>query len=183
MKTILLICLICSASIGYAADDIQSMRNKTLTKLQSNHRSAEINLGEYVSGRVSKQYPGYEINAYCEGSFKNEGGSEYLLGIVDPISGEGEYVVLFEDVSTRIAKFSLAPTWQESLPDVKCFSYMGAKRLDSTIKNSESISGQINPLNHFDVACVAPYHSHNAYTCYSYSIKNRSFLGVGGWTN
>jgi hypothetical protein len=172
-----------AASIGHATDNIQAIREKALLELQSNHRSAEIGLGKHFLARFEQHYAGYKINSYCDGSFKNEGESEYLLGIVNPTNGEGEYLVLFGDANIRIAKFTLAPTWQESLPDVKCFSEMGAKRRNATIKHSESISGQIAPVNHFDVACVAPYNTHSAFTCYTYSAKQNGFLGIGGWSN
>ena len=175
--------MVWAASIAHAADVTPSTKDKALIELEANHRSSEINLGKHFLTRFQKQYASYKINSYCVGSFKQEGEFEYLLGIVNPINGEGEYVVLLGDTNTRIEKFTLAPSWQESLPNVKCFSDMEAKRLNSTIKNSESIAGQINPLNHFDVACVAPYNSHKAFICYSYSIKKSGFLGVGGWTN
>ena len=184
MKNILLICLVSvAASVGHAADNTQSIKEKALQELASNHRSAEINLGKYFLARFERQYTGYKINAYCVGSFKQEGAYEYLLGIVNPASGEGEYVALLGDTNTRIEKFSLAPTWQENLPEVKCFSAMEAKRLNTTMQNSESISGRINPPHYFDIACVTPYISHNAFTCYAYSAKHRGFLGAGGWKN
>lgn len=183
MRIILLIGLMCVALIGYAADDTQSTKEKTLVELKSNHLSSEINLGTHFLTRFHKHYAGYEINSYCVGSFKKAGEFEYLLGIVNPKNGEGEYVIFLGDTVEKIEKFSLAPTWQENLPEVKCFSEMGVKRLNATIKNSESIVGRINPQTHFDVACIAPYSSHNAFTCYAYGSKRSTFIGIGGWTN
>jgi len=183
MKTVLLICLVWSASIGHAAENTQTLKEKVLIELKSNHRSSEINFGKKFLARFSEKYAGYEINSMCVGSFEQDGGTEYLLGVVNPLNGEGEYVVFLRDAIIKIEIFKLAPAWQESLPDVKCFSEMGAKRLNATLKNTESISGQITSNNHFDVACVAPYDSHNAYSCYTYSPKHRRFLGIGGWSN
>jgi hypothetical protein len=183
MKTTLLICLLLAASIGHAADSSQTSEEKALLELQSNHRSSEMKLGKRFLTRFLGLYTGYKINSYCVGSFEKEGEFEYLLGIVNPKNGKGEYVALLKDAIIKIESFTLAPSWQGSLPVVKCFSEMEAKRLNTTLKSTETTSGQIIPGSHFDVACVAPYDSHNAYSCYSYSAMHKSFLKAGGWSN
>ncbi len=160
-------------------------------EVERKHAAAVADLGMEFGSQFEKKFPNHKIFSHCTGgSFKNVGYFEYALGVLSP-SGEGRYVVFLNGPKddhrpVMISRFDPAPTaigQHLEGPSVRCESIMDLKRLDSTIRHSIGIHGEITPINNHDGICVLDDDSRGyEFTCYAYDVKKKKFVEIGGWT-
>jgi hypothetical protein len=137
----------------------------------------------------NKIFPGYKVYAYCSGSFKEDAEFEYALGIINPITKDMRYVVVYynnqnilSSLTIRSAKLTAENEKIGIGPHIICESAMGIKRLNKIIDNpGEGIHGQIQPINFFDSFCITEPNVDTDHTCYSYDHKKNKFVSIGGW--
>jgi hypothetical protein len=109
--------------------------------------------------------------SWCEGQF-DSGHSKGYAAAVESASGGGRYVVLHEGVVLDLAPFK---KW----PDLSCYTPAAARKLNDSIRVSETISGRIVPV--FSTTVVCAFIEETSAVCWQYSPKVRSFVKVGEW--
>ena len=113
------------------------------------------------------------IAAWCRGEFIPNRRGAFAAAIGSP-SGGGRYVVLHGDATvTELARFA-------SGPDLACYTRAAAAKLDTTIKRSETIQGQVRPRWNTTVVCG--FLDDTTAECWQYSPGARKFVKIGGWT-
>ena len=112
------------------------------------------------------------VAASCRAEFQS-GRSGAFAAALTRAAG-GRYVALHEDGrSAELASF-------KGKPDLSCYSRAEAEKLDRSIRQSETIQGQITPRWNSTVVCG--FIDDTTAECWQYSPTSRMFVRVGGWT-
>ena len=88
-------------------------------------------------------------------------------------AGGGRYVVLEEDGT--IAELGA----YKGQPEVSCYTRAEARRLNETIRQSQTIHGEVKPR--WDTAIVCGFVEGTSAVCWQHSPDGRVFVKVGGW--
>lgn len=110
---------------------------------------------------------------WCRGEFRAGRSAAYAVAVPSAIKG-GRYLVL-EDGAPAV---ELAPFVGGA--DLSCYSPSEARRLDRSIRESETIDGEIAPRWRTTVVCG--FVDDTTAVCWQYSPDARAFVKVGGWT-
>ena len=112
------------------------------------------------------------VMSWCEGEFERRRPPAYALAIRSA-SGGGRYLAV-DDTGT-IAE--LAPF--NGAPDLACYTPEEARKLNQSIRSSETINGRIAPL--FPTTIVCAFVENTRAVCWQYSPKARAFVKIGEW--
>jgi hypothetical protein len=181
--------------IGFASEFTYLPKDFSDT-LEKQHKKSEAEIHKKARDAFKKWYPNFKILEVCTGSFRISGAYEYALAIINPDTLKYDYIVLWQDNKNKITSASLIPDYHRlkkpaeglylSPADlgVQCFSAMGIKRLNNTIKTNPlaGTDGELTPINFYDSICMiagTSGHTHN--NCYSYDQKKKKFVYIGGW--
>ena len=158
-------------------------------KLEANDLAAR-DLPTGFKFTLKKKFSGYKIYKYCEGSFKEEGASEYALSIINTSTNKGGYVMAFYNNQNELSwitikEFTLTEENKETGVSIDCESLMGIHRLNSFLSSpgarEATIHGYLKPINNFDSICTDDPDEATGHTCYSYDHKQNKFVSIGSW--
>jgi hypothetical protein len=112
------------------------------------------------------------VAAWCRGAFRSGHPRAFALGITSG-TGRGHYVVLEMDATvTELASYTDGP-------DLACYTRAEARKLNDSIRRSETIHGQITPR--WSTAVICAFVDGTTAVCWQYSPTERVFVKVGGW--
>jgi hypothetical protein len=112
--------------------------------------------------------------AWCSGEFRSGRPRAFAAAIPAADGNGGRYMVLEADGSVlALAAFS------EGV-DLSCYTRSEAGKLNATIRQSETIQGEINPRWNTTVICG--FIDDTTAVCWQYSATDKGFVKVGGWT-
>jgi hypothetical protein len=109
---------------------------------------------------------------WCRGEFRAGRAGAYAVAVPSAITG-GRYLVL-EDAAPVV---ELAPFVGGA--DLSCYSPAEARRLDRSIRESETIHGEVAPR--WPTTVVCGFVDDTTAVCWQYSPDARAFVKVGGW--
>jgi len=125
-----------------------------------------------LSALVAKTRIEGSIAAWCHGELR-AGRSGGFAVALSASGGGGRYVALDADGTvTALAAYT-------GSPEVSCYSRAEAGRLNDTIRQSQTIHGEVTPRWNTGVVCAFVEET-NA-VCWQYSPSGRTFVKVGGW--
>lgn len=109
---------------------------------------------------------------WCQGQFETGRRGAYAAAVTTPRSG-GRYLVIDSAATVvELARFKDAP-------DLACYAPADARKLNETIRSSETIRGRITPL--FPTTVVCAFVENTEAVCWQYAPKSRAFVKVGEW--
>ena len=110
--------------------------------------------------------------SWCQAQFEPGRQRAYAVAITARTEG-GRYLVVHHDgKAVELARFNGAP-------DLACYTPAEARKLDETIRSSETIRGRIAPR--FPTTIVCAFVENTNAVCWQYSLKSRAFVTVGQW--
>ncbi len=125
-----------------------------------------------LSALASKAALGGPITAWCRGELRTGRKGGFAAAVAAP-SGDGRYVVLETDGTV----FELGA--YKGRPEVSCYSRAEARRLNDTIRQSQTIHGEVTPR--WNTAVVCGFVEETSAVCWQHSPDGRAFVKVGGW--
>jgi hypothetical protein len=113
-----------------------------------------------------------QVAAWCRAEFRSGKRGAFAVAVSSGKKG-GRYVALDSDGrATELGPY-------ESAPDLSCYSRAKAEKLDESIKDSDTIHGEIRPRWKTTVVCG--FSDDTTATCWQYSPTKRVFVTVGKW--
>ena len=112
------------------------------------------------------------VAAWCRGEFQS--GQQGTHAVAVEAGAGGRYLALDRDGRTT----TLAPFTGRA--DLSCYTRAEAEQLDRSIRQSETIHGQIAPRWNTTVVCG--FTDDTTAQCWQYSPADRAFVTVGEWT-
>jgi hypothetical protein len=113
------------------------------------------------------------LTAWCRAEFIPRKIGAFAVAVSAGAEG-GRYVALEPN-----GHFSVLAAFQGTA-DLSCYTRDEARRLDSTIKRSETIEGAVRPRWNSTVVCG--FVDNTSAFCWQYSTALRRFVEVGRWT-
>ena len=112
------------------------------------------------------------VAAWCRGEFRPKHPRAFAVAITSAAGG-GRYAVLESDATvTQLGSFTGGA-------DLKCYTRAAARKLDTSIRSSETIHGHLSPRWSTTVVCA--FVDSVTSVCWQYSPADRTFVEVGGW--
>jgi hypothetical protein len=112
------------------------------------------------------------ITTWCRGEFVAGRPGGYAVAVSSPTGG-GRYLLLHDDARvTELARFTTGA-------ELSCYSRAAAAKLDASIRQSETIEGQVKPRWRTTVVCG--FTDDTTAVCWQYSPAERTLVKVGGW--
>ena len=112
--------------------------------------------------------------AWCNGEFRSGRPHAFAAAIPAENGSGGRYVVLEADaLAAEIAAFIEGA-------DLSCYTRSEAEKLNATIRQSETIQGEIAPRWNSTVICG--FIDDTTAECWQYSDAEKAFVKIGGWT-
>jgi hypothetical protein len=112
------------------------------------------------------------VTAWCRAEFRRGHPDAFAAAVVST-DGSGRYIALHPDATvTELASYKRAA-------DLSCYTRKEAEKLGRTIKESETIHGQIRPRWNTTVVCG--FIDDTSAICWQYSPVVRAFVKVGEW--
>jgi hypothetical protein len=112
------------------------------------------------------------IVTWCPADFQSGQQGSFAVAVGD--HGAGRYLVLDADGRvTALSEFT-------GRADLSCYTRVDAEKLERSIRQSETIRGQIAPRWNTTVVCG--FTDNTTAHCWQYSPVDRTFVTVGGWT-
>lgn len=112
------------------------------------------------------------IVAWCRAEFRSGQRASYAVAV--GTTAGGRYLALDADGrATTLAAFT-------GRADLSCYTRAAAEKLDRSIRQSETIHGQIAPRWNATVVCG--FTDDTTAQCWQYSPDARAFVRVGQWT-
>lgn len=112
------------------------------------------------------------IAAWCRGGLRPNGPDGFAVAVAAS-GGGGRYVVLETDGTVvDLARFT-------GQPEVSCYSRAEARRLNDTIRQSQTIHGEVEPRWNTTVVCG--FVEETSAVCWQHSPDRRAFVKIGGW--
>lgn len=113
-----------------------------------------------------------QLVSWCRGQF-HPGQAHGYAAALSAATGGGRYLVLDGNATVvELARFNGAP-------DLACYTPAEARKLDASIRKSDTISGQVTPL--FATTVVCAFVDNTSALCWQYSTAARAFVKVGEW--
>jgi hypothetical protein len=113
------------------------------------------------------------LTAWCRAEFIPRRAGAFAAAVSGGAEG-GRYVALEPD-----GRLSVLAAFQGDA-DLTCYSPDEARRLDSTIRRSETMQGAVRPRWNTTVVCG--FVDNTSALCWQYSTALRRFVEVGRWT-
>lgn len=111
------------------------------------------------------------VSAWCRAEFRAGHKGSFAVAVSSP-SG-GSYIVLDPDgTATELGTFTKSG-------EIACYSRPEAVKLDTSIRESETIHGRITPRWNTTVVCG--FLEDTVAECWQFSPDERVFVKVGGW--
>jgi hypothetical protein len=111
------------------------------------------------------------IAGWCRGPLRAGRPGSYVVAAAAATGGR--YLALDADgTSVELASFT-------GTPELSCYTPAEARKLDRTIRESETIHGSIAPRWRTTVVCG--FLDDTTAACWQYSPAARAFVRVGGW--
>ena len=112
------------------------------------------------------------LATWCSGDVRLRGHMGYAAAVMSSNRG-GRYLV-YEAGETvvELATFNGAP-------EVACYTSAEARKINESIRRSETISGKVAPM--FETTVVCGFVEDTTAMCWQYSPKTRAFIKVGEW--
>ena len=112
------------------------------------------------------------ILTWCPAEFQSGQRGSFAAAVGD--HGAGRYLALAVDGPvTALSEFT-------GRADLSCYTRGEAEKLERSIRQSETIHGQIAPRWNTTVVCG--FTDNTTAHCWQYSPVDRAFVTVGGWT-
>ena len=112
------------------------------------------------------------VTAWCRAEFRSGRTGAFAIAVTRAVGGR--YLALDADGrATALGSFT-------SKPDLSCYSRAEAEKLDRSIRQSETIHGQITPRWNTTVVCG--FIDDKTAECWQSSPTDRAFVKVGRWT-
>ena len=125
-----------------------------------------------LAALVAKARIDGRITSRCRAEFRPGHPGAFALAVTSS-NGAGRYVALDSDGAVgELGAF-------KDGVDLSCYSRREAEKLDRTIKESETIHGQIRPRWNTTVVCG--FVDGTSAVCWQYSPAERAFVKVGQW--
>ena len=112
------------------------------------------------------------VAGWCAGEFRPGRPGAYAVAITESPAG-GRYLVVESDAGV----FELSGF--EGGAELSCYSPAEARKVDETIRRSETIQGSITP--EYPTTVVCGFVEDTSAVCWQYSPLKRAFVKVGGW--
>jgi hypothetical protein len=112
------------------------------------------------------------IVTWCRAEFQSGQSGSFAVAV--RADGAGRYVAL--DAGGRPTALSEF----KGRADLSCYTRAEAEKLEQSIRQSETIHGQIAPRWNTTVVCG--FTDETTAHCWQYSPADRTFVTVGGWT-
>ena len=135
-------------------------------------RRAALEPPAELSALASKGRLDGAIAAWCRGELRAGRTAGFAAAVSAPAGG-GRYVVLEEDGS--IAELGA----YKGQPELSCYNPAEARRLNDTIRQSQTIHGEVTPR--WDTAVICGFVEETSAVCWQHSPAGRAFVKVGGW--
>lgn len=113
------------------------------------------------------------LTAWCRAEFVPRTTGAFAVAVSAGAAG-GRYVAIEPDGRSSV----LAPF--RGTAELTCYTRADARRLDSTIRQSETIEGAVKPRWNTTVVCG--FVDETSAICWQYSTVLRRFVQVGRWT-
>lgn len=112
------------------------------------------------------------IVTWCRAEFQTGQRGSFAVAVTG--GGGGRYLALNADGrATALSEF-------KGRADLSCYTRAEAEKLERSIRQSETIHGQIAPRWNTTVVCG--FTDNTTAHCWQYSPVDRAFVTVGGWT-
>jgi hypothetical protein len=112
------------------------------------------------------------VVAWCSGEFR-AGRTAYAVALASPQGGGTYHVVERGEPMIELAPFARAAS-------LDCYTREQSDKLDTSLRQSATIHGQLKPL--WNTAVVCGFIEDTAAVCWQYSSADRAFVVVGRWT-
>jgi hypothetical protein len=113
-----------------------------------------------------------QVVRWCHGEFQL-GRSGAFAVAVSSTNGGGRYLVLDSNGSVVVLASFIGDA------DLSCYSPAEAQKLNSTIRSSSTIHGQVSPI--WTTTVVCGFVDNTSSVCWQYSPTARAFVKVGEW--
>lgn len=134
--------------------------------------AAQPNPPSDLAATMAKARPDGRLVSWCRGQFRPGGPHAYAAAVAS-VAGGGSYIVTDHDASvTVLAAFKGAP-------DLSCYTPAEARKLNESIRTSETISGRVAPA--FSTTVVCGFVEETNAVCWQYSPASRAFIKIGEW--
>ena len=113
-----------------------------------------------------------QISAWCRGEFRPGYAGAYAVA-VGPAGGGGRYVALDSDGKvTELARYA-------GKPELDCHTRGAAEKLALTLRQSQTIHGDLVPR--WGTTVVCGFIDDTTARCWQFSVADRTFIQVGEW--
>ena len=127
---------------------------------------------EDLEGLVARAKLEGAVAAWCRAEFQS--GQRGSYAVAAGVGAGGRYLALDADGrATTLAAF-------KGRADLSCYTRTEAEQLDRSIRQSETIHGQVTPRWNTTVVCG--FTDDTTAQCWQYSPTDRAFTTVGQWT-
>jgi hypothetical protein len=111
------------------------------------------------------------VSAWCRAEFRAGQKGSFAVAVSSPTGGS--YIVLDPDGTvTDLGTFTKSG-------EISCYSRPEAVKLDTSIRESETIHGRITPR--WDTTVVCGFLEDTVAHCWQFSPEERAFVKVGQW--
>jgi hypothetical protein len=140
---------------------------------------------------LQKAYPAYQLIEACEGSFKQVGVRDFVLGLHQPKTNRNVYAAFVMEPDGRYAVHELLGFQADEGKGVtvECYSSTGIQRVRADYMGIKLFTdpgapafNDIGLRGALDVACVMPPGDYE-FICYGYEPKKKKFGEVAAWSN
>ena len=112
------------------------------------------------------------VVAWCAGEFREGRPGAYAVAVTSAARGGRDLVLESDATVTTLAAFT-------GPPGLACYTPEEARKLDVTIKESETIEGGIAPR--WSTTVVCGFLDDTSAACWQYAPDDRAFARVGAW--
>ncbi|MBP9707528.1 MAG: hypothetical protein KBD78_07770 [Oligoflexales bacterium] len=147
-------------------------------EFRKNEKNLSINMGNDFR-LVKEKFPEFFIVHICSSSMMNDGHDETFFIYFDPKTSTVSFNLMTVDHKFHHIASEKFDLLSPEGTGINCYSHNEAKRLNTTIQNSEGMAGQIIPISTLDLFC---YQLEEGFArCYGYNEKTKEWTRVGGW--
>jgi hypothetical protein len=188
-------------NMAFANDDINSnfaIQKKTTFPEMNLQAQKKIRLqvgkqrSELIQSALFKKYPSYQIIDSCIGSFSKLGATDVAIAALILETKKVIYVSAIEEDKQNLIEVKKS-TFQFNEKDViakpidlKCESITSIERIRKQFESIDVLNAanfSLEIKGQLDVLCVSDPETLQSFSCFSYSVANRTFLPIGGWFN
>jgi hypothetical protein len=125
-----------------------------------------------LSALVAKAGVDGRVASWCSGEFRTRGRKGYAASVTRAHGG-GRYLVF--EAGQAVGELESF----QGTPDLSCYTPAEARKLNASIRSSDTIGGGVVPL--FTTTVVCGFVENTRAICWQYSPKTRTFVKIGEW--